>query len=208
MTAAIEPIEEKVSDQWRTPPELYAYLYFVYGPFDIDLCASKDNALHPEFFSFENSAWTANWDEIERSNGHHFRIFANPPFSKPNLQVFSDLAADYAQKTPYCSITAVIPAATGTKWFKENVVRRATEILFLTGRPAFLDQQGKPQADNRYDICIVTWEHYKFHLAAELPKIRWVDLKDLIERGATYLERYKNVWNLGEGLKSYLQNNE
>ena len=71
----------------QTPPDLYASLDAVFGPFDLDVCASDENHLAPMYFTEDASCLQAEWGPtfytkgkktLERPN----RAYLNPPFSE------------------------------------------------------------------------------------------------------------------------------
>ena len=186
------------NDQLRTPPEIYAYLNHLYGPFDIDLCASKDNALHENYMTKAIDAWSQDWSKIQ-SEGHAPRIFCHPPKSVPNLRAFTERAAQFSWSTPYSVVVGFMPARLADYFFKDNVINKASELIFLTGNP-FVNSENDLEA-----YCIVVWSHNHVALSDHIPKVRWFDYLEMVNRGAMYLERYQDVWRTGPAIKSYLK---
>ena len=67
---------EQEKDLWQTPKSLYNRLDEEFF-FEVDLCASDKNSLHPKYFTEQNSCLDKDW---------HFRSgFMNPPYSQTSL---------------------------------------------------------------------------------------------------------------------------
>lgn len=58
---------------WQTPPALFARLHAEFA-FTIDVAASRENALCPEYLTIEDDALTVDW-------GKHV-CFMNPPYGR------------------------------------------------------------------------------------------------------------------------------
>lgn len=132
---------ETYRDDWRTPPELFQWCSDRWGPFDVDLCASPDNALLPEYYTASNSA-------LDHIPDWPKNIFANPPYGDLKLWVS-------AFRRCGSSVTAVLPANTSSAWFED--VWYADQIIFLIGRVSFLDSTNTPQPGNNSGTVLVHW---------------------------------------------------
>lgn len=101
----------KLSDSWQTPQELFDELDKEFGPFDIDLCATKENSkcewyyedyligkVHEDFYSYDLTGFKT--------------AFMNPPYSNP---------LPFVQKawedSKHCKIVLLLKVDPSTKWW-------------------------------------------------------------------------------------------
>ncbi len=78
------------SQEWTTPPELIEWIENRFGQIDLDIAASKENAICERYFTKEHSAFKNPW---KCKNG-----FFNPPFDM--IEMFclqADVAVNYEQ---------------------------------------------------------------------------------------------------------------
>lgn len=116
------PLFSSASDEWRTPPELFAKLNRKFA-FEMDVAASKDNALCQRFCTKEFDGLTNAWG---------YRNFCNPPYSTVRDWV---LKADTEAFQGNLTIM-LIPARTCTKWFHE-IIKGRYHYELLQGRLKF-----------------------------------------------------------------------
>jgi site-specific DNA-methyltransferase (adenine-specific) len=128
------------SNEWETPQEFFDKLNLLYH-FDLDACASKDNAKCAEYFSIMNTALDKNWLEYGRS------AWMNPPYGR-QIGLFVRKAAIEARKG--CQVVCLLPARTDTAWFHEYCTG-ADEIFFLKGRLKF----GNPKNSAPFPSMVV-----------------------------------------------------
>ncbi|MCP4393466.1 MAG: phage N-6-adenine-methyltransferase [Alphaproteobacteria bacterium] len=140
------PASEK--DLWQTPIALFNALDQEFD-FDVDICASEDNHLLPDYFTEERSALTNHWNVYTRL----FSAFINPPYSQ--TQVFMERAAEQA-KLHNITVVALVNANTDTQWFSD-AVKSANEVRLLTGRVAFVKPDGKKASGNPKGQCLIIW---------------------------------------------------
>lgn len=130
----------RASDEWRTPADLFAALDAEFS-FDLDAAATADNALclyyrgpdHPTPH-FRNGL-VFDWAPS---------TFLNPPYSQ--CKSFVAKAAEEAGKG--CTVVALLPARTDTRWWHAHIwdhtthrPRPGVEIRFLRGRLKFSDSE-------------------------------------------------------------------
>lgn len=121
------------TDEWETPPELFAQIAAVYGPFDLDAAASATNAKAPRFYTKDDDGLRQPW---------FGNVWINPPYSNP---------APWCQKAAEVTrdgdvlVVMLLPAAVDTEWFHQWVVPFAAWKP-LRGRPAFLDWNREPRS--------------------------------------------------------------
>jgi hypothetical protein len=109
-----------------TPPEIVAAV----GPFDLDPCAAVDQPWATARYQYTVL------DDGLRKPWFGF-VWCNPPFGRVITQWLSRLA-DHDHGI------GLVPARTETRWFIEQVWRRAMGVLFLHGRLRFHHRNGQP----------------------------------------------------------------
>jgi hypothetical protein len=124
---------------WLTPPHILAAV----GPFDLDPCASPE----PRPWPSAATHYTEADDGLARPwQGF---VWCNPPFG-PDVGRWLRRLADHGAGIGLCA------ARTETRWFVEQVWRRADGLLFLHQRPTFHRPDGSRGASNSgVPICLV-----------------------------------------------------
>ena len=138
--------EEASKDTWQTPRALFDALDQEFD-FDVDVCASRENALCNDYFTESFSALDHEWEYSS------FCYFMNPPYSQTEL--FLNRAAGQAQKHNL-TVVALVNANTDTKWFA-NAVKSANEIRLISGRIGFIGEAGKKVNGNTKGQCLIIW---------------------------------------------------
>ncbi len=110
--------------EWWSPPEMVGVL----GPFDLDPCAGPETCLARQNISLPVDGLLDEW---------HGRVWLNPPYN--DIAPWMDRLASHGDGI------ALVFARTDTAWFQEAVFGRASALLFLRGRVAFV----RPGADGR-----------------------------------------------------------
>lgn len=135
-------------DYYETPPELFAKLTKVFGPFDLDVCAQFETAKVPDYYSIDEGtdALSLPWSRFN---------FCNPPYSRGNKDLFIKKACEVAKEG--CRTTIIIPARVGTATYKEFIWKNPMCFQYPLGRVKFhLD--GKPSLNSgRDDIMVVVF---------------------------------------------------
>lgn len=109
---------------WETPQALFDELDQSFH-FDLDVCATQDNAKCVAFFSPEDNGLTMDW-------GRH-RCWMNPPYGR---QIGKWIQKAYKASTRGATVVCLIPSRTDTRWWHEYVMR-ADSIWFIQGRLKF-----------------------------------------------------------------------
>lgn len=137
-------------DEWRTPRWLFDWLDRRFD-FTVDLAASCDNALCNHYFTANCDALRHGWSSIYLGPG-----FCNPPYS--NIGPWLAKAVSEARK----GFTSVflIPAPNGEDRYGDHVFGVASEVIWITGRIAFIDSTDRPVGGNTRGSCIVVYEAY------------------------------------------------
>lgn len=137
-------------DHYETPPWLFNPLNDLFS-FDIDLCASKDNALVPEYFDEERDSLKQCW------SAHATHAFCNPPFSKEGRK---DEFIAKAAKESRDGVTTVmvLPSKVDTVAFHERIYRQSmVTVEFLRGRPRFYYRGKQTKGVGRTGIMVVVF---------------------------------------------------
>ena len=115
---------QKNSAEWETPQQLFDALDLLYH-FDLDVCATPENAKCESFFTKEDDAFTKNW------GGHS--CWCNPPYGRA-IRRWVAKAYEEAQK-PGTTVVMLLPARTDTAWFHDYCLKG--KVQFLKGRLKF-----------------------------------------------------------------------
>lgn len=99
--------------------------------FNLDPCATSENAKCKNFFTKEIDGLRQNWGGCI--------VFCNPPYGR-ELHKWVKKAYEESKK-PNTTVVMLIPARTDTKYFHEYVYHKAKEIRFIKGRLKFGDSK-------------------------------------------------------------------
>lgn len=124
------------SDDWATPQDLFDLLNEKFE-FELDVCASVENAKVPYFFTKEKNGLAQVWRGV---------CWMNPPYGRKNrrkgiagIGAWVEKAARSAEQG--ATVVCLLPARTDTKWwhaFCYPVLReRPDDVEFLRGRVKF-----------------------------------------------------------------------
>lgn len=113
------------TDEWETPQELFDKLNKEFN-FELDVCATKENAKCKEYYSKGENGLKQRWSKVN---------WMNPPYGREiGNWIFKALKeSQEGNKT-----VALLPARTDTKWFHDFIYNRIfVDIRFLKGRLKF-----------------------------------------------------------------------
>lgn len=113
------------TDNWATPQWLYDELNEEFN-FNLDPCASANNAKCTKFYTKEDDGLKQNWVG--------YRVFCNPPYGKEIGKWVEKCSQEAKKDNTLCVM--LIPARTDTRWFHEFIYNKA-EVRFLKGRLKF-----------------------------------------------------------------------
>lgn len=104
---------------WLTPPTVIEAL----GPFDLDPCAAIGQpwATAGRHYTVEDDGLSKQWTGF---------VWCNPPYGTGIARWLTKLAE-------HAHGLALLPARTETRWFVEQVWRKASGLLFVAGRLRF-----------------------------------------------------------------------
>lgn len=115
------------SDEWETPEHIISWLAERFN-FDLDPCASKENAKCYDFFTKEDNGLFLNW------HGRGFRCaFVNPPYS----DIAKWIEKCYLESEKGMTVVLLIPARVDTRYWHDFIFNKAKEIIFIKGRLKF-----------------------------------------------------------------------
>lgn len=109
------------SNEWETPQQLFDELDREFD-FELDPCATKDNAKCTLFFDKELDGLEMPWDE--------WRVFCNPPYGRQ----IGKWIKKGSESTGL--VVMLLPARTDTSWFHDYILGKG-EVRFLRGRLKF-----------------------------------------------------------------------
>ena len=118
-----------VTDEWSTPESLYNQLCNVYQ-FDLDPCASKDNAKCVKYFTKEDDGLSKIWWE------HSEVVFVNPPHSG----IVEWSLKCYEESLSGITIVMLLASRTDTRYF-HRYISKADTLYFISGRLHFNDSK-------------------------------------------------------------------
>lgn len=110
------------TDLWATPQDFFDKYNSIYN-FDVDVCATKENAKCVKYFTTEDDGLSKEWTG---------KCWMNPPYGREIIKWM-----EKAYKSSLCGATVVclVPARTDTKWWHEFAMRG--KIEFIRGRLKF-----------------------------------------------------------------------
>lgn len=114
------------SDDYGTPQKLFDELNAEFN-FDVDVCASADNAKCRRYFSVEENGLLQDWSKFKT-------CYMNPPYGR---QIINWVEKAYETSLQGSTVVCLLPARTDTKWFHEYCTKG--EIRFIRGRLKFND---------------------------------------------------------------------
>jgi phage N-6-adenine-methyltransferase len=113
------------TDNWATPLPLFQHFDAQFN-FELDVCASKDNAKCAKYFTAEIDALTQTWTGV---------CWMNPPYGR---QIGKWVAKAYrSAHENEATVVCLLPARTDTAWWHDYCMRG--RIILLRGRVKFGD---------------------------------------------------------------------
>ena len=113
------------TDEWSTPQNVFEELNKEFH-FNLDPCATKDNAKCRKFFTKAQDGLKQNWQG--------YNVFCNPPYGR-KIKEWVRKAYEESLK-PKTTVVMLIPARTDTSYFHDYIYGKA-EIRFIRGRLKF-----------------------------------------------------------------------
>jgi phage N-6-adenine-methyltransferase len=110
------------SDDWATPSDFYAELNKQYD-FDLDVCASAENAKCQRYFTREVDGLAQEW---------HGVCWMNPPYGRT---IGAWMAKAVESWRAGATVVCLVPARTDTAWWHDYAMQG--KITFIRGRLKF-----------------------------------------------------------------------
>ncbi|KKN24265.1 hypothetical protein LCGC14_0896580 [marine sediment metagenome] len=127
--------------EWETPQDVFDALDAEFGGFDLDPCATPENAKCSNYYTQEEDGLAKPW---------RGKVFVNPPYGR-GIKWWIRRCYVAAGSTASL-VVALIPSRTDTAWWHDYVMK-ASEIRFIRGRLHFDGHKnGAP-----FPSAIVVW---------------------------------------------------
>lgn len=110
------------SDEWETPQNLFDDLNARFH-FQMDVCATPQNAKCQRFFTKEQNGLLQDWGGI---------CWMNPPYGR---EIGQWMQKAYESAQSGATVVCLVPARTDTAWWHDYAMRG--EITFIRGRLKF-----------------------------------------------------------------------
>lgn len=110
------------TDNWATPVDFFEKLDSTYR-FDLDVCASRENAKCRRFYTKEDDGLAQTWIGV---------CWMNPPYGK---EIGAWVRKAYESSQECATVVCLLPARTDTKWFHDYCT--LGQITFVKGRLKF-----------------------------------------------------------------------
>jgi len=111
------------TDMWATPQDTFDALAAEFGPFDLDVCATPENAKCPRYYTREDDGLAQPWTG---------RCWMNPPYGRTIGQWMKKA---YEESQRGALVVCLVPARTDTAWWHDYAMKG--QIRFLRGRLKF-----------------------------------------------------------------------
>ena len=110
------------TDDWETPANIFNDLHNEFN-FQIDVCASNNNAKCKKYFTEETNGLNQKWIG---------NCFMNPPYGR---KINQWIKKAYDSSLQGATVVCLVPARTDTRWFHDYCTKG--EIRFIKGRLKF-----------------------------------------------------------------------
>lgn len=117
------------TDLWATPQEFFDRYNKVYN-FELDVCATKENAKCDKYYTLEDDGLIQDW---AKDGGF---IQMNPPYGR---DIIKWMKKAYEESLKGSTVVCLVPSRTDTKWWHEYAMKG--DIEFIRGRLKFGDSK-------------------------------------------------------------------
>ena len=111
------------TDLWATPQDFFDQQNSLYGPFDVDVCASADNAKCGVYFDQTIDGLKQTWVG---------NCWMNPPYGR---EISKWMKKAYESARAGTVVVCLVPARTDTRWWHDYAIKG--EVVFIKGRLKF-----------------------------------------------------------------------
>jgi phage N-6-adenine-methyltransferase len=110
------------TDLWATPIEFFNK-YDEKFNFELDVCATHENAKCTKYFTIDDDGLSKEWSGI---------CWMNPPYGR---EIIKWMEKAYKSSLNGATVVCLVPARTDTKWWHEYAIKG--DIEFIRGRLKF-----------------------------------------------------------------------
>ena len=128
------------TDLWATPQDFFDRYNAQYN-FELDVCASAENAKCQRYFTIENDGLSQDW---------HGVCWMNPPYGR---EIYNWMKKAYESSLNGAIVVCLVPARTDTKWWHEYAMKG--HIEFIRGRLKF----GNAKNSAPFPSAVVVFKH-------------------------------------------------
>lgn len=111
------------TDDWPTPQDFFDQVAKEFGPFDLDPCASAENAKAPKFYTQADDGLAQDWSG---------KVWMNPPYGRTIGQWMKKA---YEASQHGALVVCLVPSRTDTAWWHDYAAKG--EVRFIRGRLKF-----------------------------------------------------------------------
>lgn len=129
------------TNEWATPQDFFDKLNMQFD-FNLDPCATAENAKCEKFFTIEDNGLEQDWSK--------YRVFCNPPYGR-GLKDWVRKAYEESKKGAL--VVMLIPARTDTSYWHDYVVGGGADVRYLRGRLKF----GGSENSAPFPSALVMW---------------------------------------------------
>ncbi len=109
--------------EWSTPQDFYIKCDTEFGPFDLDVCATAENAKCSHYFTKEDNGLNKIWTG---------RVWMNPPYGR---EIGKWMEKAYNSSCEGAFVVCLVPARTDTAWWHDYAAKGM--VKFIRGRLKF-----------------------------------------------------------------------
>ncbi len=141
------------SDLWPTDQAFFDKMNRRYGPFELDVCASAENAKCARFYTSVDDGLQQPW---------RGRCWMNPPYGK---DIGRWIRKAWESSLAGATVVCLVPARTDTRWWHDYIKPYAAVIDFIKGRLRF----GDAKCSAPFPSAVVVFK------PAKLYRCRWCE---------------------------------
>lgn len=146
------------SDEWPTPRSFFDQMVTEFGPLDLDVCATPENAKCARFFTRADDGLAQQWAPS--------RCWMNPPYGRT---IGAWMAKAWQESQRGALVVCLVPARTDTAWWHDYAAKG--QVRFLRGRLRF--EGGKHSAP--FPSAVVVF--HPANITGHLRPDSWRDVK-------------------------------
>ena len=110
------------TDLWATPQDFFDKLNSQHG-FELDVCATPDNAKCANYFTEEQDGLSQEWQGV---------CWMNPPYGR---EIGKWMKKAYESSLSGATVVCLVPSRTDTKWWHSYAIKG--DVEFIKGRLKF-----------------------------------------------------------------------